>query len=91
MVRGRKERGRRKGGEKCCPLNTVRIYSKKETDREREEMRFVRVERATCGLTLTHLGCQSAGRRGYLPPPGPLPAALMNLPRPWEWLMHLFM
>lgn len=46
---------------------------------------------ATCGLTLANLGCLTVGRRGYLSPLGPLPAALMNLPRSWEWLMHLFM
>lgn len=49
------------------------------------------MQRATCSLTLAHLDCQSVGRKGYLSPPGPLPAALMNLLRPWEWLMHLFM
>lgn len=69
--------------------NTVRLYQRKrQTETER---RLGLVPSATCGLTLANLGCLTVGRRGYLSPLGPLPAALMNLPRSWEWLMHLFM
>lgn len=91
MVRQRNGTGGRRG-EKMFPfpIITVRVLQKKETDRDRGDMMLVRVQRATCGLTLAHLGCQSFRRRGYLSPSGPPPAVLMNLLRPWEWLMHLF-
>ena len=69
-------------------LYTVGVSQKKK--QPERKLGLVRVQGATCGLTLPHLGCQSGGRRGHLSPPGPLPAVLMNLLRPWEWLMHLF-
>lgn len=65
-------------------FNAVKVLAgekkRRTTGRDREEMRFG--EGATCGLTLANLDCQSVGRRGYPSPCGPLPAALMNLPRP---------
>ena len=73
-----------KGGGNCFlyPLKTVRVSQEKQQT-ETESNLWFDIGSPWLSVELD---------RGVIcPPPGPLPAAVMNLLRPREWLMLLFM
>lgn len=86
----KKWKGRKMGGgeKKMLPLNTVRVKTK---ELDSEEMRFGESVGSNLWFDFGSPWLSVRCKEGLCVSLGALPAALMNLRRPWEWLMHLFM
>lgn len=76
------------GKKKMLPLNTVRVKTK---ELDSEEMRFGESVGSNLWFDFGSPWLSVRCKEGLCVSLGALPAALMNLLRSWEWLMHLFM